>query len=563
MIFKDSKITAILLIVIILAGFVTAGGCLMAEQEKTLTGMPPEQNDIISKVYNGSIIIGIEYAMPGMAETFSELGVDAVKYYPDEISWERMQETRYSPIDFRRMDRFVREYQDAGFKDLVITLKTEGSWAIKDPIRNYSPKPENLDDYEKWVRAIVERYDKDGTDDMPGLKEPVMLYEIGSQFSDLEPEPAYDYIIMLERAYRAAHNASDDVIVTHAAFIVTTAFKDDPGPGDYEASFDSVDKRIMSHSLSDIRKVLDRPDIFDAVNFHAVGDPYEIEKTVKWLDYEMDQRGYKKPVIIGDTAATPFIAWGPATVWDKEPSRMGILIPPATEEDRYRLSKFFQRLIEGDKDTRNWTQSFVASDMVKKVIVASEQDVMLIDTALMEDLTLFKSELYRGASGISPWGGMALTNISTSDQERTIIELRPLFYALKQLNKNIGDYTSVERVPTSDDSIRLYKYNKDNRTVWVAWYEPGKLLLPGDEVAPQQLQVVTNATSIVVERSIVRKGQVWPDMDIVKPENGIAVIDIDTEPAYIRADGTVYSIEDVKKINSEPATTSSALVLGS
>jgi len=42
--------------------------------------------------------------------------------------------------------------------------------------------------YEKWLTAVVERYDGDGKDDMKGLQFPVLHYEIGNE-PDLEKDP--------------------------------------------------------------------------------------------------------------------------------------------------------------------------------------------------------------------------------------------------------------------------------------------------------------------------------------------------------------------------------------
>lgn len=473
--------------------------------------------------------------MPGLAKTFVTIGVPAVKYLPDEISWGKIQPTENSPLDFSRMDRYVKEYQNAGFKELWITLKTRDSWAVVDPRNNFSPKPEYLDAYEAWVRAVVERYDMDGNDDMPGLKSPVKYYEIGSEFSSYEPEPVSDYITMLERAYRGAHDASDNVIVMHAPFLVTTAFKDHPGPEQYEDSFKVVDKRIMTHSLEDIRSILDRQDIFDAVNFHSLGDPYEIEDTVKWLNYEMKQRGYHKSIVISDTAATPFIAWGPATIYKGSPSQLGIIIPPATEKDRFRLSEYFQKLVDGDEETVRWTQSFAASEMVKKVVVAAEQNVALINVAFMEDLTPLKMKIFMASAGTSPWGGMALTEVNLFTQEHTIKELRPLFYALGQFASHINGYTSLERIPVSDARVRLYKFVINNDPLWIGWFEPGEVILPDDSVPQVKFSLETGISSVIVESMINRYGQTSPEQQLIQTKDGILEVELTPTPIFILA----------------------------
>ena len=90
-------------------------------------------------------------------------------------------------------------------------------------------------DFAAWVHSVVERYDGDGVDDMPGLIRPVRYYEIGVEFSSYEPEPVADYLAMLETGCHAAHEAHTDAVVMHAAFLTATAFADIPGPDGYEA----------------------------------------------------------------------------------------------------------------------------------------------------------------------------------------------------------------------------------------------------------------------------------------------------------------------------------------
>ena len=267
---------------------------------ESVSGEPPRDS-------RAGLLIGIEYAMPGPAADFGKMGVPLVKFYPDEIPWGKMQKSADSAIDFRAMDWLVKEYQDAGFQELMICLKSLSSWASKQPAttlatatpekrQNLAPKPEHLPAYAKWVRAVVERYDHDGQDDMPGLRRPVRLYEVGSEYSSFEPEPADEYLPMLAAAHEAAHAAYSDVVLMHAAILATGVFRDHPKPAQVDAAFAAASKqfgqRILHKSLAEIRAVLDKPQWFDAVNFHALGDPYEIEDHVAWLRFEMKKRGY-------------------------------------------------------------------------------------------------------------------------------------------------------------------------------------------------------------------------------------------------------------------------------
>ena len=52
-----------------------------------------------------------------------------------------------------------------------------------------------------FVLAVVERYDMDEYNDMPGLKYPVKYYEIGDEFSTYEPESVSDTVIYPSNEY--------------------------------------------------------------------------------------------------------------------------------------------------------------------------------------------------------------------------------------------------------------------------------------------------------------------------------------------------------------------------
>lgn len=482
--------------------------------------------------HSAEIIIGVEYAMPGVAKTFAELGVPAFKGYPDELPWGKMQPTKEARIDFNFLDRLVKEYQDAGFRHATIVLKAKSPWASRDNARNYAPKPEHWGDFEKWVKAVVERYDHDGKDDMPGLKYPIRYYELGSEFSTFEPTPTPDYLETLERAHKAAHSAYDRVVFMHAAFLTTSVFKDHPAPDKVDAAFAELEKRtnkrILFKSLGDIRAVLDKHKFFDAVNFRALGDAYEIEDTAAWLRWEMKQRKIDKPLIITDTMPSPLIAWGPATIPKGLPALMGIVLPPATENDRPRVAEFFKKLVAKDSDTLAWTHSFVAWEMVKKVVVAAEQKIELINTSFMEDLELFKG--FGAGVGVSAWGGMADCKINILSQQREIKGIRPSFYAVGQLQKHIKGYTSVTR-ETAEPNVRLYRFEKPNATVWIAWVEPG-LLLPGDPV-PSKMLSLKSTQAVAFEWLIVKQGQKIPDREQREPKNGVVTIPVSVAPVFM------------------------------
>ena len=283
---------------------------------------------------------------------------------------------------------------------------------------------------------------------MPGLKRPVRYYEVGSEFSSFEPEPI-EYLPMQAAAHIAAHAAFPDVMLMHCEFLPTTAFHDHPTPREYEAALIRQQSGRLDVSFTRRSPIYERDrclETFDAVNFHALGDHLEIEEIVAWLQYEMKRRNYDKPLVISDTTPVPLIAWGPATRVTNRAETQGVVVLPATEADRPRLAEYFKKLIDGDKTTTEWTHGFVAADMVKKIVVSAEQGILFIDTSFMEDLHPFKLKLAAAGAGTSAWAGMVDAKLNFLDQSRTVLGLRPAFYAIQQVQRHIRGYDSVERI---------------------------------------------------------------------------------------------------------------------
>ncbi len=487
------------------------------------------------------LIVGMEYAFPGLAGELTGTRMPGVKFFPSLFNWGEMQATAESAIDFRLLDRLVKEYQDAGFSDCMVALHSKCPWGSVQgnplaPDPNYAPKPEYQDEYAAWVQAVVERYDHDGVQDMDGLSRAIRYYEMGTEFSTYEPEPVAEYLGMLAMAYAAAHAAFADAIVMNAAFLTTTAFVHDPGPEEYEEAFAQVSARIMYHSLEDIRAVLDRPDLFDAVNFHALASPLEIEATAAWLRYEMGLRGYDKPLVISDTSPNPLIGWGAATVCNTLPQWMGLVLPPATEADRCRLADFFTLLIDNDQPTLDWTYGQVARDMAKMIVIAAGQNIAFLNTSFMEDFVQMQAPAFQAAAGLSAWGGMATTTFNLVTQEHIIQELRPLYYAIKQTVDRLDKSVLVERVETDDADVRLYRVWQTGSVIapalWTAWYEPGALFLPGDEEPEVTLSLDVPAASVVVEELVSAANQ--PPLSYTVPASGGTVeVMLRSTPVFI------------------------------
>ena len=469
----------------------------------------PSPNPTPSPGANGNTILGVEYAFPGQAQAFSELGITGVKFYPEKYTmWDAMQSGPSAQIDFSELDAMVKEYQAAGFSDILFGLRHQSTWgsidAGKFSQKNALPKPEYQDEYETWFRSVVERYDKDGIDDMPGLMYPINRYEIGVEFSTYEPESASEYVVHLDRAYKIAHEANKNAQVAHVAFLTLGALDRPVSSSQYESSF--ATQRDKVHGLEDMRVILDHPESFDLLNVHSLGDPTEIPRMKEFFTSEMKKRGYTKPIIISDTSPTPFISYGPA---DTCTGNHGAIFYPATEADLCRTADYFKKLIADDPESVAFVRSFIAQDTVKRAVIASEQGVVQVDLAFTEDFNafLFKKLLHAG-TGNAAWGGFLDTSIKAGSEQRTVNGKFPSFYALKQLQSHLAGYSSIKRLDKGSD-VFAYEVKNGSKTFYIAWLDTGKLILPGDEIPSKTISLGTG--SVTVEQLITKQGETTPE----------------------------------------------------
>lgn len=493
----------------------------------------------------GGLTVGIEYclldnpaAVIGQARAFGELGVPGAKHYAEAVQWGEMQGGPGAPIDFARLDAFVREYQACGFGALTVCLRSHSPWASRRPgigprmigLTDPTPRPEYAGHYARWIQAVVERYDGDGQSDMAGLRFPLACLEIGSELSSYEPEPVASYLEMLELAYRAAHAAWSGVRVAHAAFLPTPADLSRARTlPEFEAAFAASPAPDRHHGLADMRRVLDRPDLFDLVNLHPLGDPYEIEHTMRWLRLEMQQRGYVREVIASDTIPTCYVTWGPATSCTGDPARRGVMVPPATEADRCRLAALFSKLVARDPASLAWVRGFVAADHVQRTVIAAEQGLSAINLSFTIDLPLLTTPAGQAGAGLAAWGGMV-----EPGWPGLITRRFPNFYAVQQLARNLDGHGPVRRLPHPDPSVRVYTWSRSGRTQFAGWVDPGGVQLPGLPVPRRTVVLPLGRTQAVVEPVITAQGRTAPDLRLVPAPGGVLAVELTPVPIFVR-----------------------------
>jgi hypothetical protein len=201
--------------------------------------------------------------------------------------WGVMQKDENTSIDFSKTDEVVRSAQKNGL-NLSITLFPFADWDQKTNgegckvsandgglpqkkegfeipgLTYYRCNPNNWMAYEKWLTAVVERYDGDGKDDMPGLETPIHYYEIGNE-PDLTKDPRSGegtvyyldspehYAELLQKSYATIKAADNKTQVLIAA------------PAGVQPEFQKFWKRVFSTP-----KIAD---YFDIANVHCLSAP--------------------------------------------------------------------------------------------------------------------------------------------------------------------------------------------------------------------------------------------------------------------------------------------------
>lgn len=441
-------------------------------------------------------------------------GLRGARVRCEDAVWSAMQPDPAGPIDFSRLDAFVRAYQSQGMSELLVCLDTGSRRAPRRgalSARGAVTSAHELAHFETWAAAVVERYDADGVDDMPGLALPVRLYEVGIEFAGRHGVSIDAYLRLLERVYRAAHAADPQVVVAHAALLLA-ASPESAAPA-----------RLGLLSEADRARLLEHAQHYDAINLQAVADAGSLDAALAGLRAELLRLGIRKPVILSHLAPSPLIGWGRATSCEQSARDLGLVVPPAREGDRCALAAHFRRLLAKDAGALAWSWRFAAAELVRKSVVAASHGVVAVFAGPTEDTPWWRDPALEAAAGVTAWSGL----VDARTRSR-----RPAHGALEQLARVFEGGDAVERVDMGDPDVRLYAVTGPRGPVWVGWYEGRALALPG-----------TTSTGLEIEFEVGEAG-LWltPMATLGRPESRPARLDerrrarilLGQEPIYMR-----------------------------
>ena len=440
---------------------------------------------------------------------FSETGARWIKF--TGVPWSLIEPKSNGGYRWNLLDELVRSYQKQGFKILAVLI-CDAKWATKVSSSKGStrggartaspPKDGYWDRYAAWISAVVERYDMDGEQDMKGLREPILDFEIESEAQhDLfwqvpkGTSPLQGYAKTLKTAYEAAHRANPNVRIILAGMNFGDLFDDGEEKSDEELNRFIHErfrhrpgmKELYLSSLDFIKDSLKLYRHFDAVEFHYNHDYRAGYSTMNWIRSKMAENGYSKPIWAGDALIAS--------------SRV-----VHSTNHSYPLSlgdKVFEAL-DNRRDPHHerawkWHLSEQASNLVKKIMIALDTGMAGIMAANEADWPSWRSHgkfwVYAG------FYGQDHPKLPASVKGR-----RPVFYTYRLITDKLGtDKKAIERLGSrADRNLFLYRVKKTNgRQILVGWYDDpnARVALESVRTLPQLFKVMSNSRSKIVDMS--------------------------------------------------------------
>lgn len=233
------------------------------------------------------------------------------------VHWDHL-EPRRGEFRWDEAYNLVKSYQAAGL-DIVFTFRCNSvAWGstfvqkddIKAPYQVKSSMPKSIDDWRNYVRAVVEKFDGDGRDDMPGLSRPIRYWQFENEFVYQWAGTADELAELTRVTYETIKEASPEAVVIGPSLYNVNPFALRDGINTrgwfYRGSDDSRRQKVTRE------QILRQPDkgyelatdyirqahpYFDVVDLHVyVMDEEEVGYVVQWTEDQLRKAGADKPI---------------------------------------------------------------------------------------------------------------------------------------------------------------------------------------------------------------------------------------------------------------------------
>lgn len=419
-----------------------------------------------------------QYVNKPFAQVYKEAGLTWVNF--GDVRWKYFEKRPPKGdkhfYEWQGLDHAVRHWQKHGF-DIVMTVRTGKAW-FSGPMKyttdkavpiiklmiaesDRMPKEEHMIHYETFIKSLVERYDGDGVEDMPGLIRPVLHYQIGNEYGN----PAFwtgsveQYYRLLTVASRAARSANITVRIIPNGLRTNDAFHNDPHAERLESTMGKYESQVTDDFYIDCWKRMRELDE-GSLQMKSVFDVVDAGGNGSWHTTSQGYYTYVRRIL--DQAGNQHIP-----IWDME-SRNEPLLTPIRDTHIYMelgipKGKHIVNVLKNPMNpqhqkTKRWYRAeqarITAKVFVAKFAAGNEKVFMGMPMDWDKGIGKF--------SWPNPFMGFVDSNATPW----------PAYYTLKLLVNELDGFSS-SRTMAAPSGVALYKFDfGDGRSpVWVAWVE--------------------------------------------------------------------------------------------
>lgn len=373
--------------------------------------------------HTSAIIPPFEYGISNPFDYATDIGVkwERPSFY---FIWTVIQPNlKNNLFNWERNDRLIRELPES--------MMAMGNIAIGNPRRdmNYNDYaqdqrsfiPKDIEAYKRFVKAVVERYDGDGINDMLGLKNPIKYWQVDNE----PPHGMSDYAQLLRITYFAIKEADPN------AKVIIGGVPGMPPVSDYLNNFN----RFYLPILEDLAKSKEK--YFDIFDFHwygdATGDYRGVKGVFNYIKNKID--------ILGLTPPDGYWITEMGT-YSGDPGSSG------------PMANFIDFPYQSEKQ-----QSI---DLLKRYVYPLLLGIKKIFMAFGLKEGFKYDERYFDFTGFIYDGKYA------HDQGKGVKKLG--YYTYKKITETLegSDWNNIKTIQEKD-GIYIYKFTRNGKSIWVAW----------------------------------------------------------------------------------------------
>lgn len=397
-----------------------------------------------------------------------------------------------------RQEKYLWERVERQLRDIPETINPVGTihigieaMAQRPEYVNYAKKgsfvPLDEKAYTKFVKAVVERYDGDGINDMPGLRVPIKYWMVDNE----PPHGLRDYAEFLKITYQTIKEADPDakVIIGGVAGLGTPS------------SVSEYAKRFKSDYLPILDELARfKGHYFDIFDFHwygnATGDYLMVRDIYKYIKQQLDERGL-----------TP-----PGGFW-------------ITEMGTYSGNPIPVRQLP-DIDPQFQTERQQAADLVKRYVYSIASGISKVFMAFG------LKEGFKHDRGYFDFTGLIYDGEYENDRGKGVKKLS--YYTYKKMTETLegSDWKNIEII-REKNGIYIYKLLRNGKPIWVAWNDnKGRENIKVSGIKMQSIKV-TPAVPDVVSGIDVRSYNSAFRIQNLEVRDGQVFLEIEDIPVFI------------------------------